>query len=218
MLNCTNIKVTYRAGRASVTVLEDVSLAVTEQPVSLMGPSGSGKSSLLRVLAGLQVPKAGSVTIDGEPVRADRDLGTTDNRVAMIDQDHRLVEFLTVAENLSLAAELRGLPVDASDVASKLSTVGLDGFGERWPTRLSGGEQQRVAIARALLLGSKVILADEPTGALDADNSLRVAALLNEIAERDGVYVVVATHDPDVAASMPRRLRLAHGRLTDEAP
>jgi putative ABC transport system ATP-binding protein len=94
--------------------------------------------------------------------------------------------------------------------------VGLGGFASRWPVTLSGGEQQRVAIARALLVGSRVILADEPTGALDADNSVRVAELLVEIAERDGVCVVVATHDPEVAGRLPRRLRLIRAQVQEQ--
>jgi ABC-type lipoprotein export system ATPase subunit len=217
VLRCTGIKIAYRTGRVAVPVLDDVSLQVEKEPVALMGPSGSGKSSLLRVLAGLQAPQAGTVVIDGKPVRAARDRGTTDPRVALIQQDHRLVDFLTVAENLRLAAELRGLPVTAADVSASLAEVGLDGYASRWPATLSGGEQQRVAIARALLLESRVILADEPTGALDADNSLLVAGLLAEIAQRDGVCVVVATHDADVAARLPRRLRLTRGRLQEQA-
>ena len=215
MLECTDITIAYRVGRATVTVLGDVSLQVDERPLALMGPSGSGKSSLLRVLAGLQAPTSGTVRIDDQPVRAARDRGTTDERVALIEQDHQLVDFLTVEENLRLAAELRGLTVSAAQVSTRLDAVGLDDYAGRWPMTLSGGEQQRVAIARALLLGSRVILADEPTGALDADNSLRVAELLVRIAERDGVCVIVATHDVEVAARLPRQLRLAGGRLQE---
>jgi ABC-type lipoprotein export system ATPase subunit len=217
MLECTGVTISYRVGRATATVLDDVSVRVDERPLALMGPSGSGKSSLLRVLAGLQAPESGTVVIDDEPVRAARDRGTTDQRVALIEQDHQLVDFLTVEENLRLAAELRGLPVDTAQLSARLDAVGLDGYAGRWPMTLSGGEQQRVAIARALLLGSRVILADEPTGALDADNSLRVAELLVRIAERDGVSVIVATHDADVASRLPRRLRLAGGRLQESA-
>jgi putative ABC transport system ATP-binding protein len=215
VLECTDITIAYRVGRATVTVLGDVSLQVDERPLALMGPSGSGKSSLLRVLAGLQAPTSGTVRIDDQLVRAARDRGTTDERVALIEQDHQLVDFLTVEENLRLAAELRGLTVSAAQVSTRLDAVGLDGYAGRWPMTLSGGEQQRVAIARALLLGSRVILADEPTGALDADNSLRVAELLVRIAERDGVCVIVATHDVEVAARLPRQLRLAGGRLQE---
>ena len=215
MLECTDITVTYRMGRTAVPVLDHLSLQVGKDPVALMGPSGSGKSTLLRVLAGLQAPKSGAVLIDDEQVRATNDRGTTDDRVALIEQDHQLVDFLTVEENLRLAAELRGLSVEPAHLASRLEAVGLGGYADRWPKTLSGGEQQRVAIARALLLGSRIILADEPTGALDAGNSVRVAELLVEIAARDDVCVVVATHDADVAARLPRRLRLIGGKVQE---
>jgi len=215
VLECTDITVTYRMGHTAVQVLDHLSLQVGNEPVALMGPSGSGKSSLLRVLAGLQAPKSGVVLVDGEKIRATGDRGTTDGRVALIEQDHQLVDFLTVEENLRLAAELRGLPVEPAELASRLKAVGLAGYAGRWPMTLSGGEQQRVAIARAVLLGSRVILADEPTGALDADNSIRVAELLVRIAARDDVCVVVATHDADVAAVLPRRLRLVGGKVQE---
>ncbi|HWG98908.1 MAG TPA: ATP-binding cassette domain-containing protein [Pilimelia sp.] len=207
----------YRRGRVVTTPLAGVSFTVDHRPVAVVGPSGSGKSTLLRVLAGLQPPDSGSVTIDDDPVLARRDEGTTDPRVSFIHQDHRLVEFLTVAENLRLAAELRGVQPDDATIRARLAEVGLADAGRRWPATLSGGEQQRVAIARALVLRSRVILADEPTGSLDADNSAVVADLLVRAAHGGDALVVVATHDRDVAARMGRRLMLRGGALSELA-
>jgi putative ABC transport system ATP-binding protein len=124
-----------------------------------------------------------------------------------------LVGFLTVEENLRLAAELRGDAVVADEVEHALSAVGLDGFARRWPMTLSGGEQQRVAVARALVTRSRVVLADEPTGALDADNSRDLAQLLAGLAEREDVLIAVATHDANVAALMTRVVHLSSGAL-----
>lgn len=214
MLACHDVTVTYRQGRGTFTPLQGVSLSVGAESVAVTGPSGSGKTTLLRILAGLQSPDEGGVEIDGTPVRS-ADL-SCDPRVSLIHQDYRLVEFLTVAENLQLACELRTVALDGRSVSSVLETVGLGDFGDRWPGTLSGGEQQRVAIARSLIVGSQVILADEPTGALDIDNSRLVAELLHKLAESEGVTVVVATHDLGVAGLMSRRVTFDRGALSDQ--
>ncbi|WP_433732190.1 ABC transporter ATP-binding protein [Actinoplanes sp. CA-051413] len=182
-----------------------------------MGPSGSGKSTLLRILAGLQIPDQGRVSLNGRPLRS-RNGG--DARISLIHQDYRLVDFLTVAENLALAAELRAIDVSQTDVANALDRVGLNGLQERSPATLSGGEQQRVAIARALVSRSRVLLADEPTGALDGENTITVATLLRDISQEHQVAVVVATHDRSVAHMMSRALVHHDGsfRETSELP
>jgi len=168
-----------------------------------MGPSGSGKSTLLRVLAGLQIPDRGVVSLDGRRLKV---RGSGDARISFIHQDYRLVDFLTVAENLILAAEMRAIDVSEANVANALEKVGLNGFQKRSPVTLSGGEQQRVAIARALVTRSAVLLADEPTGALDGENTVTVATLLRDISLEHQVAVVVATHDRSVARMMSRTL------------
>ena len=132
----------------------------------------------------------------------------------MVHQNYHLVPFLTVQENLLLAAELRGAACDDRAVQLALSRVALEpSMISRMPSTLSGGQQQRVAIARALLTGASVVLADEPTGALDRENSSRVADVLVSLAERDGLTVVVATHDSNVADRMQQRLRIDKGAL-----
>ncbi|MGY1719406.1 ABC transporter ATP-binding protein [Blastococcus sp. SYSU DS0552] len=190
-------------------------LEVGTESVVVMGPSGSGKSTLLRVLAGLQSPDRGTVSVDGVPLATGRRGGSGDTRVAVVHQDYRLVDFLTVAENLQLAAELRSVSAPADDLEEALARVGLHGFGDRSLATLSGGEQQRVAIARALVSRCRVLLADEPTGALDEENTGVVARLLRDLSREHGMSVVVATHDRSVARTMSRSLVLHDGRLQD---
>jgi putative ABC transport system ATP-binding protein len=209
MLACRGIRVSYGKGDQRIFPLRDVSLEVDNQPCAVMGPSGSGKSTLLRVLAGLQKPDAGDVLLDGAPI-------DSESRIAMIHQDYRLVDFLTVGENLQLAAEMRGIKLSETAVDDALEQVALAGTAKRRPTTLSGGEQQRVAIARAVATQSSLILADEPTGALDLDNTLAIGALLSKLGADRGMTVVVATHDLDLAELLPRRLLLSEGRLSEQ--
>ena len=185
--------------------LAGVSVAFAGGSSAVVGPSGSGKSTLLRVIAGTQTPTAGSVVIDGVPVRRATWAMPSDARVAMVHQDYRLVSFLTVRENLLLAAELRGVPCDTAAIEQALLRVALaPELADRMPSTLSGGQQQRVSIVRALLSGASVIVADEPTGALDVENTGRVADILADLGNDGGLTVVVATHDPSVADRMQR--------------
>lgn len=199
---------------ADAVPLNDLSLVFEPGTNAIMGPSGSGKSTLLRVIAGLQRPTAGQVSIDGAPVTAASWRTASDRRVSLIHQDYRLVPFLTVEQNLLLAAELRGIRRTAADVAGALERVALSsGMARRLPTAMSGGEQQRAAIARALIAGGSVILADEPTGALDVDNTERVTDILIDLGHSDDLVIVVATHDPTVAQRLDRTFSLASGKL-----
>lgn len=194
--------------------LRDLSVTFRSGAIGITGPSGSGKSTLLRVISGLQEPTTGGVRIDQEPVKTPSWRSAGDLRVAMIHQDYRLVPFLTVAQNLLLAAETRGIDPDDSDVTTALDRVALpSSMRERLPGTMSGGEQQRVAIARSLMVGASVILADEPTGALDTHNTARVADILADLGRADGLTVLIATHDPQVAAHLDRCYRLSDGTL-----
>nr|WP_296073055.1 ABC transporter ATP-binding protein [uncultured Actinoplanes sp.] len=210
MITLDHVTVQY----PDVTPLDEVDLTFGPGTTAVMGPSGSGKSTLLRVIGGMQRPAAGAVAIDGVEVAAASWRSAGDPRVSLIHQDYRLVPFLTVEQNMLLAAELRGFRRADADVATMLERVGLpSSMGRRLPTKLSGGQQQRVAIARALLAGTPVLLADEPTGALDVDNTERIADILVELGRRDGLVVVVATHDPRVAERLDHRVQLARGKL-----
>ncbi|MFI7331521.1 ABC transporter ATP-binding protein [Micromonospora aurantiaca (nom. illeg.)] len=201
-----------------VTPLDSLNLTLSPGTTGVMGPSGSGKSTLLRLIAGIQAPTSGVVSIDGTAVVTASWRSAGDARVSFIHQDYRLVPFLTVEQNMLLAAELRGVSRSRADVGAMLGRVALPvSMRDRLPATLSGGQQQRVAIARALMAGTSVILADEPTGALDVDNTERVTDILVDLGHQERLMVVVATHDPDVARRLDRRLELSRGKLVQVA-
>ena len=186
------------------------SLAVT-------GPSGCGKSTLLGVLAGLAAPTAGSVRIAGIDlttlVGADR-VAFRQRSVGMVFQADNLLPFLTVSENVRLPLALCGDHDDAEARAGALlERLGLAPLATRLPDELSGGQRQRVAVARAVVHGPSVILADEPTGALDEDSATIVVDLLLEVHRASGATLVVVTHDPAIARRMQRRLVLRGGAV-----
>lgn len=197
-----------------VRPLDDVSLALESGTTGIMGPSGSGKTTLLRIIGGMQAPTSGAVSIDGTAVVTASWRTASDPRVSLIHQDYRLVPFLTVEQNLLLAAELRGVRRSGADVSSVLGRVALPpSIRDRMPATLSGGQQQRVAIARSLMAGACVILADEPTGALDVENTGRVTDVLVDLGRREKLVIVVATHDPTVAERLDQCFQLTRGKL-----
>lgn len=205
MLSLANLSVHYPG--ADAPVIREIERTIGPGSVALMGSSGSGKSTLLRCIAGLQIPGQGCINLDGKAI-ASRSRESADPRVAMVFQDHRLVDFLTVDENIRLALELRGhRPVDSS-ISAWLERVGLAGYGNRPLSTLSGGQLQRVGIARALALEPRLLLADEPTGSLDRTTSDRIISLLTGIARDLSIPVLIATHDPLVAAACDLVLEL----------
>ncbi len=198
----------------ATAVLRGISLRVPEGEVTaLVGPSGSGKSTLLGVLSGDLPGFEGTVVIDGTPVDGkERPPG-----LAQVYQDYRLVPFINAHANVSLAIELSEhlSPQEIGERAEReLKAVGLSGRTGNLPIHLSGGEQQRVAIARAIATCPRYLLADEPTGSLDADNSVQIARLLVEVARARGVGVLVATHDPLVADVADHVVSIRDGRST----
>lgn len=195
-------------------VMDRVSASLGPDPVAITGPSGSGKSTLLRVLAGHQAPDHGTVELDGAPVVRRTWSRSSDARIAFVHQDYQLVPYLKVVDNVLLACELRGVRASVATALDALQQVGLGPEqAARLPETLSGGEQQRVAIARAVACKSDALIADEPTGALDAAATRQIAELLNRLASERAMLVLVATHDPVVADALPRRYHLADGRL-----
>jgi putative ABC transport system ATP-binding protein len=202
----------------SLTILHDVSIAICSgETVALMGPSGSGKSTLLRLLGGLDVPSDGEVHVCGVELSA---LSADDRaefrlrHVGYVFQEFNLLSTLTAAENVACPLEILGIPWRTArhQAADALARVGLAGKEERFPDELSGGERQRVAVARATVGESRVVLADEPTGALDSKTAEPILQLLRETAEA----ALIVTHDPAVAAQADRVVHILDGRLRGE--
>lgn len=197
-------------------VLADITTEIGPGSVAVTGPSGSGKSTMLRLLGGAQAPDMGSVSLDGRLVQRGSWREAAEPRVATVFQDHRLIDFLSVLDNLIFAAEVRGQRGDEARAIEQLHRVGLGDIDPgRSPVTLSGGQQQRVAIARALMAQASVILADEPTGALDAATTDEVTDALLEAASSGDVLLVVATHDERVSTRMATRLELRDGALAE---
>jgi putative ABC transport system ATP-binding protein len=199
----------------SLLALDDLSLGIAEgEWVAVTGPSGSGKTTLLNVLAGLDRPSAGRVRVGGVDLAAlgNRDLARyRQQTVGLVFQQFHLIPYLTALENVMLAQYVHST-TDRAEAEEALRQVGLGERLDHLPSELSGGEQQRVCIARALINQPPLILADEPTGNLDAVNEAVVMTLLADL-NRRGHTLVLVTHDPSIASRAGREVRLEHGRL-----
>ena len=219
VLEACGITKTVGRGRAHRRVLEDVALRVdADEVVAVLGRSGSGKSTLLHLLGGLDQPDAGEIVLAGEKLTAQRPRALARTRlrhVGFVFQSFHLVEELSGAENVVLPARLPGAGAGGVRRALRLiDELGLRDVAGHLPHELSGGEQQRFAIARALVNDPELVLADEPTGNLDAQNGAAVLALLRNL---KGRAVVIVTHEPDAAAIADRVLHLRGGQLVTDA-
>ena len=219
MLALQHVSKSYREARTRRVVLDDVSLAIPRgEFVAVMGRSGTGKSTLLNLISGIDVADSGTILLDGTDLSA---LGERDrtlkrrHAVGFVFQFFNLIPTLSVAENLMLPLELIGSPADAARerVANMLQRVDLATRAESFPDRLSGGEQQRVAVARALVHEPDLVLADEPTGNLDAETGRSVLALLCDMSRDAGKTLIIVTHSEEVAARAGRVLRIEDGRV-----
>lgn len=218
MIFLKDVTLSYRSNVETVTALETVTLRVLAgEFVAVFGASGSGKTTLLNVIAGLQVPDSGDVQVGEHEVQHLTESERAQMRlvdVGVVFQDDNLIPEFSALENVMLPLRARGWSATAAvELAQEyLVKVGLDGLGRRMPAQLSGGQKQRVGIARALVGGRRVLLADEPTGALDSETSRAVFELLGELAEQ-GVAVVVATHDPLVLEYAGRIVTVRDGQV-----
>jgi ABC-type lipoprotein export system ATPase subunit len=205
LARCRGLRVVYGEGPAAVVALDGVDLDVCEgERVALLGRSGSGKTTLLHVLGGLVEPTSGEVELDSE-------------RPAFVFQSASLLPHFTAYENVAFAAyTVHGSRRSELLPQGLLELVGLADKLDRLPVELSGGEAQRVALARALAQSPRLLLCDEPTGHLDSDTSARVLSLIDALQEAYGFALVVATHDPGLAARLDRGVELRDGRIVRE--
>ena len=210
---------TYGTGALAVHALTDVSFDVAPgELLAIVGRSGSGKTTLLNLIGGLDQPDSGTVQVDGTEVTGLDDEGLSRLRrdsISYVFQTFGLIPALTAAENVGVPLRLRRTATATRDkrVALLLDLVGLRDHADQRPAELSGGQQQRVAIARALAGSPRLVVADEPTGQLDAETGLSVMALLRGLVESEGVTVIVSTHDPVLMALADRVLTISDGRL-----
>jgi len=210
----------YREADVETIALRGIDLEIAAgEFVAIMGRSGSGKSTLLQLLAGSDRPTAGRVIVDGIDLsRAEEDerARLRGAHVGIVFQSGNLVAFLDLEENVQLSAGLAGRPVDQATARAILARVGLEGRERHRPAQLSGGEQQRAALATVLVTEAPVVLADEVTGELDSANADLLLDLMVEIQRRTGMTLVLATHDPSVAARADRLVELRDGRVVGD--
>jgi putative ABC transport system ATP-binding protein len=215
-----NIHLTLSSRASAVNVLRGISLTIHQgETVALLGPSGSGKSSLLMIAAGLEKPST------GRPVLAGRDITDLDEdalarlrrgNVGIVFQSFHLITTMTALENVALPLEFAGADGAFARARAELDSVGLGQRADHYPGQLSGGEQQRVAIARALVAKPRVLFADEPTGNLDSETSVEVAELLFALPARTGTTLFLVTHEETLAQRCGRVLRLRDGAVVSD--
>jgi len=219
VLECKALKMVYEEARRPLEVLKSVDMTVAAgERLAIVGASGSGKTTLLQLLGGLDNPTAGEVWVAGEPMSAlgNNERGRLRNRaLGFVYQFHHLLPEFSAVENVAMPLMIRGDAPQAAlqQAAELLAQVGLGERLEHRPGQLSGGERQRAAVARALITRPAVVLADEPTGNLDAATGRRVFDVMLDLNQRFGTTLIVVTHDERIAAQMQRVLALEDGRL-----
>ena len=220
ILEVTNLSKTYGKGDTMVKALDNVSFSVDKgEFVAIIGPSGSGKSTLLHILGGVDVPTRGSVIIN------QTDISTLDEtalaifrrrQIGLIYQFYNLIPILTVKENLTLPLLLDGRKPDQKQIDALVKRLGLEHRLDHLPNQLSGGQQQRVSIGRALVNNPAIMLADEPTGNLDSENSKEIISLLRQFNKEFNQTVIIITHDEKIANSADRVITIEDGKITGD--
>ncbi len=218
ILEVKNLSKIYGKDETKVVALDNVSFSVKQgEFVAIIGPSGSGKSTLLHILGGVDVPTKGSVIINGT------DISTLDEtnlaifrrrQIGLIYQFYNLIPILTVEENLTLPLLLDGRKPNQKNIDSLVKTLGLENRLKHLPSQLSGGQQQRVSIGRALMNNPALMLADEPTGNLDSENTKEIISLLKKFNKENNQTLIVITHDERIALAADRVIAIEDGRIT----
>lgn len=218
ILEVKNLSKIYGKDETKVVALDNVSFSVKQgEFVAIIGPSGSGKSTLLHILGGVDVPTKGSVIINGT------DISTLDEtnlaifrrrQIGLIYQFYNLIPILTVEENLTLPLLLDGRKPNQKIIDSLVKTLGLENRLKHLPNQLSGGQQQRVSIGRALMNNPALMLADEPTGNLDSENTKEIISLLKKFNKENNQTLIVITHDERIALAADRVIAIEDGRIT----
>jgi putative ABC transport system ATP-binding protein len=221
MIEIHDLKKVFHVGDVDVHALRGVDLSVAKSEfVAVIGPSGSGKSTLFHILGGLTPPTSGSVFIDGRDLLKMSDTQRTNlskTGVGFVFQKYNLLPTLTAGENIDIARDIAGRRNHAPDpwFQEVLKLLRIEGRLNHKPRALSGGEQQRVAIARAIVNHPALLLADEPTGNLDTENSNAVLAVLRDLKERIGQTILMITHNPEAAAFAHRIVEMRDGRIVE---
>lgn len=217
ILEVKNLCKTYGKGDTMVKALDDVSFSVEKgEFIAIIGPSGSGKSTLLHILGGVDVPTSGSVIIDKTDISQLNETALAIFRrrqIGLVYQFYNLIPILTVQENLTLPLLLDGRKANPEIVNSLVSQLGLDQRLNHLPNQLSGGQQQRVSIGRALINNPALLLADEPTGNLDSENSREIISLLRRFNKEYNQTVIIITHDECIALAADRVIAIEDGKI-----
>jgi putative ABC transport system ATP-binding protein len=216
-----DLQMVYRVGKVEVAALRGVDFSLQEgEFVAVTGPSGCGKSTLLHLMGGLLRPTAGRILIDGVDISSVSDVKRTEIRrqkMGFVFQSYNLLSTLTAKDNIELAKQIQGSGHHEEGSAREiLQLLGLEDKMEHTPSELSGGEQQRVAIARAVISRPAILLADEPTGSLDSDNSRMVLDMLQGLNEIYGQTVIIITHDSDAASKANRTIEMRDGKILNQ--
>ncbi len=216
-LTLKDVSLSLVSNAGKIDILHDISLNVTQgETLGLVGPSGSGKSSLLMLMGGLEQATAGTITALGEDLTAMSEDGLARFRrhnMGVVFQSFHLIPTMTALENVATPLELAGMPDAFDRAAAELDTVGLGNRADHYPGQMSGGEQQRVALARASAPRPRILLADEPTGNLDATNGAIIMDLLFDLRDRHSATLIMVTHSSELAARCDRVIALNDGSI-----
>lgn len=220
ILEVKNLCKTYGKGDTMVKALDNVSFSVEKgEFIAIVGPSGSGKSTLLHILGGVDVPTSGNVIIDKTDISQLNETALAIFRrrqIGLVYQFYNLIPILTVEENLTLPLLLDGKKPDAKTVGNLVNQLGLEQRLQHLPNQLSGGQQQRVSIGRALINNPALLLADEPTGNLDSENSREIISLLRRFNKQSNQTVIIITHDERIALSADRVIAIEDGKIVKD--